>query len=49
FFTTKEEGKGTGLGLWICYEIIQRHGGTIVAKRKDKGTSFLITLPIASP
>ncbi|MCJ7578116.1 MAG: ATP-binding protein, partial [candidate division Zixibacteria bacterium] len=46
FFTTKEEGKGTGLGLWICYEIIQRHGGTIVAKRKDKGTSFLITLPI---
>lgn len=48
FFTTKEEGKGTGLGLWICYEIIQRHGGTIVAKRKDKGTSFLITLPVAS-
>jgi signal transduction histidine kinase len=49
FFTTKEEGKGTGLGLWICYEIIQRHSGTIVAKRKDKGTSFLITLPIVSP
>lgn len=48
FFTTKEAGKGTGLGLWICYEIIQRHGGTIGAKRKDKGTSFLITLPIDS-
>jgi signal transduction histidine kinase len=48
FFTTKEEGRGTGLGLWICYGIIQRHGGTIVAKRKDKGISFLITLPIAS-
>jgi signal transduction histidine kinase len=48
FFTTKEGGKGTGLGLWICYGIIQRHGGTIVAKRKDKGTSFLITLPVAS-
>jgi signal transduction histidine kinase len=47
FFTTKGEGKGTGLGLWICYEIIQRHGGTIVAKSKDKGTSFLITLPVA--
>jgi signal transduction histidine kinase len=46
FFTTKKKGKGTGLGLWICHEIIQRHGGTIVAKRKDKGTSFLITLPI---
>jgi signal transduction histidine kinase len=48
FFTTKEGGKGTGLGLWICYGIIQRHGGTIVAKRKDRGTSFLITLPIVS-
>jgi signal transduction histidine kinase len=49
FFTTKEEGKGTGLGLWICYGIIQRHGGTIVAKRKNRGTSFFITLPIISP
>ncbi len=48
FFTTKGEGKGTGLGLWICYGIIQRHGGTIAAKRRDKGTSFVITLPIAS-
>jgi signal transduction histidine kinase len=48
FFTTKEGGKGTGLGLWTCYGIIQRHGGTIVAKRKDKKTSFLITLPIVS-
>ncbi len=49
FFTTKEEGKGTGLGLWICYGIIQRHGGTIVAKGKEKGISFLITLPAFSP
>jgi signal transduction histidine kinase len=48
FFTTKGEGKGTGLGLWICYGIVERHGGTIVAKRKNKGTSFLITLPIVA-
>jgi signal transduction histidine kinase len=48
FFTTKGEGNGTGLGLWISYGIIERHGGTIVAKRKDKGTSFLITLPIVT-
>jgi len=48
FFTTKEEGNGTGLGLWISYGIIERHGGTIAAKRKDKGTSFLIILPIVS-
>jgi len=45
FFTTKENGKGTGLGLWVCSEIIQKHGGTLQAKRKEKGTSFIITLP----
>lgn len=48
FFTTKQEGKGTGLGLWICYGIMQRHGGAIQAKRKKKGTTFLLTLPKAS-
>jgi signal transduction histidine kinase len=45
FFSTKQEGQGTGLGLWICYGIMQRHGGTIQAVRKNKGTSFLLTLP----
>jgi two-component system sensor histidine kinase HydH len=48
FFTTKEGGKGTGLGLWICYGIIDRHGGDIQLNRKEKGTSFVLTLPKAS-
>ena len=48
FFTTKQERKGTGLGLWICYGIMQRHGGTIQVKRKRRGTSFLLTLPKGS-
>jgi signal transduction histidine kinase len=47
FFTTKKEGEGTGLGLWICYEIIQAHGGNIQVRSKEKGASFLITLPKA--
>jgi len=46
FFTTKEAGKGTGLGLHICYTIIQEHGGRIRAENKTEGgASFFIELP----
>lgn len=48
FFTTKPAGKGTGLGLAVCYGIITAHGGKIeVAKNQTSGTSFLITLPVS--
>jgi len=47
FFTTKEVGMGTGLGLSLCYEIIQKHSGTIeVESEVGKGTTFTIRLPI---
>jgi signal transduction histidine kinase len=47
FFSTKGEGKGTGLGLWVSQEIIQRHGGQMkVRSRAGRGTTFTITLPI---
>ncbi|MFK8182713.1 MAG: ATP-binding protein [Phormidesmis sp.] len=47
FFTTKPVGKGTGLGLGICFKIIERHQGTIeVVSEIGKGTEFIITLPI---
>ena len=46
FFTTKPAGKGTGLGLAVCYGIITAHGGKIeVLKNQNAGTSFFITLP----
>ncbi|MEL7354816.1 MAG: ATP-binding protein [Cyanobacteria bacterium J06560_5] len=46
FFTTKAIGKGTGIGLGICFKIIQQHQGTIVVNSEvGKGTEFLITLP----
>jgi two-component system, NtrC family, sensor kinase len=46
FFTTKEVGKGTGLGLYISHQIIQKHGGDIhVASEEGKGTTFTIELP----
>lgn len=45
FFTTKE--KGTGLGLYETYRIIQSHSGQIEVKSSsDCGTLFIITLPI---
>lgn len=47
FFTTKDPGKGTGLGLFTCYRTIHRHGGTIVVDSEDGlGTRFDVILPI---
>lgn len=47
FYTTKKEGKGTGLGLAVVYGIVERHQGTIVAASEQyKGTTFTLTLPI---
>lgn len=45
FYTTKEVGKGTGLGLFICYSIIQKHNGSITFTSDSKGTTFEIMLP----
>jgi two-component system, LuxR family, sensor kinase FixL len=46
FFTTKGEGKGTGLGLPICDRIIQEHGGTLeILSEVGVGTTMRIVLP----
>ncbi|HEY9602390.1 MAG TPA: ATP-binding protein [Allocoleopsis sp.] len=47
FFTTKPVGKGTGMGLAISYQIIEKHQGTIeVFSVFNQGTEFVVTLPI---
>jgi signal transduction histidine kinase len=47
FFTTKEVGKGTGLGLLICYQVMQKHGGTIaLTSQPGQVTTFTLTLPV---
>ena len=47
FFTTKEIGLGTGLGLYICREIVHQHGGEITWQGLAQGTRFTVTLPIS--
>ncbi|WP_462412906.1 ATP-binding protein [Neobacillus sp. Marseille-QA0830] len=47
FYTTKE--KGTGLGLMVCFQIIESHKGSIqVESAVNEGTTFTITLPLKS-
>jgi two-component system NtrC family sensor kinase len=46
FFTTKEQGRGNGLGLSVCQTIAQNHGGAIsFDSQPNQGTTFLVRLP----
>ena len=45
FFTTKGE-RGTGLGLYITRQVLEDHGGAIDVHTDDRGTTFVISLPL---
>jgi len=46
FFTTKPPGEGTGLGLWLSYEIVKNYNGEIsVESGMGKGSKFTLTFP----
>lgn len=48
FFTTKPAGKGTGLGLAVCYGIVTAHGGRLELREDNgSGTTFVVALPVA--
>jgi two-component system NtrC family sensor kinase len=47
FFTTKQLGKGTGMGLSIVYGVVKMHSGDIaVESEPGKGTTFSLSLPV---
>ena len=47
FFTTKEVGQGTGLGLYVCHRIITEHQGTItIESHVGAGTEVIIDFPV---
>jgi len=49
FYTTKERGKGTGMGLATVYGIAKSHKGAVhVATEVDKGTTFSLFFPVAA-
>jgi two-component system NtrC family sensor kinase len=49
FFSTKEVGKATGLGLAVVYGIAERHGSRVNVQSNEKGTTFRIFLPRQPP
>ena len=48
FFTTKQTGEGTGLGLAVVHGVVHRHGGHIVLSEGEHGARFDILLPLAT-
>ncbi|MDP2862512.1 MAG: ATP-binding protein [Desulfobacterales bacterium] len=47
FYTTKDVGKGTGLGLYMCHEIIAKHKGSITLQSSESGgAKFVVRLPV---
>lgn len=46
FFTTSATGEGTGLGLWLTYEIVKNYNGEIsVESETGKGSTFILSFP----
>ncbi len=47
--TTKDDDKGTGIGLYMTSQIVEKLGGKIAASNSENGALFTITLPLETP
>jgi signal transduction histidine kinase len=49
FFTTKDVGEGTGLGLAVANNIVANHGGRLeIASERGRGTTVTLSFPLAT-
>jgi len=48
FFTTKEPGKGTGMGLAVSQSIVREHDGEITFSSTPAGSRFVVAIPMAA-
>lgn len=46
FYTTKQAGQGTGIGLAICKSIVEMHGGTLSFESRPGDTTFTVSIPV---
>jgi two-component system NtrC family sensor kinase len=50
FFTTKQTERGTGLGLWVSYNILEKLGGSISLRSEPgRGSTFTVQVPVITP
>ncbi len=50
FFTVKESGRGSGLGLWVIYDTVRKIRGTVnVESHVGQYTAFTVNIPIIIP
>ncbi len=51
FFTTRDVGKGVGLGLSVCYAIVRDHGGAVrvLPNPEGRGATMVLEIPAATP
>ena len=50
YFTTKDEGRGTGIGLYMSKAIIEKHmGGELTVRNINGGAEFRVEVPLSPP